>query len=155
MRRNEPGTCNITDAEVDQRLAIVRAAKAQVGRDLTPEELDALIPPVSCRRTRDRLKAAAGRAPQTRPLTPRRTAIMSVERVTAATREAVRTAVCHACGMPFAVDRRGEWKGTHAMVETIGRHDRCAVVLYYHTHCWARRHPLMPRPNGYGQNGRG
>lgn len=59
MRRNEPGSCNATDAEVERRLAIIRAAKARLGRDLTLEELDGLIPPVECRRTRDRQKAAA------------------------------------------------------------------------------------------------
>lgn len=76
---------------------------------------------------------------------------MPVERVTADTVEAVRTAICNACGMPFAVDHRGEWRGTFAMVETIGRHRQAAVVLYYHTHCWARRHPpLTARPNWRG-----
>lgn len=66
---------------------------------------------------------------------------MPVQRVTAEAVPAVRTAVCNACGIGFAVDRHGEWKLTFAMVETIGRHDQADVVLYFHTGCWARRHP--------------
>jgi hypothetical protein len=77
---------------------------------------------------------------------------MPVTRVTAAACEPVRTAACHSCGMPFAVDRRGQWAGCWAIVETIGRYRQNAVVLYYHTYCWARRHPSVPGPGG--RNGR-
>lgn len=47
--------------ELRQRIAAVRAAKdakARAGRrrDLSPDELDKVLPPVDCRRTRDRLE---------------------------------------------------------------------------------------------------
>ena len=47
----------VTDSEVATRLEIVRRLKESVGgRDLTPEELDRVIEPTPCRRTRLRLK---------------------------------------------------------------------------------------------------
>jgi hypothetical protein len=47
--------------EIRRRLALVRAAKREAavrhGREiLTPAELDAILPAVNCRRTRDRLQ---------------------------------------------------------------------------------------------------
>lgn len=46
---------SLPDHEVEQRIAIVRRAKARLARELTDDELDALIPPTPCRRTRLRL----------------------------------------------------------------------------------------------------
>jgi hypothetical protein len=46
--------------EVRQRLELIRRAKNQVGgRGLSNDELDAILPPVDCRRTRDRLSRRA------------------------------------------------------------------------------------------------
>lgn len=51
---------NISDAEIARRLAIIRAAKKRLGRDLTETELDKLIEPVDCLRTRTRLAGKRG-----------------------------------------------------------------------------------------------
>jgi hypothetical protein len=56
----------IPEHEVRRRLAIVQAAKHAVfGRDLSNDELDRLIEPTPCRRTRHRLarKSAGPRGP--------------------------------------------------------------------------------------------
>ncbi len=47
-------------AEVEARRLLVRAAKGPPpGRSLTPAELDAVLPPVDCARTRARLGVAS------------------------------------------------------------------------------------------------
>lgn len=53
-------------ADVEPRLKRVRRLKLRkLARghepDLTPQELDRVLPPVDCRRTRDRLKKQQGR----------------------------------------------------------------------------------------------
>jgi len=52
--------CQATDQEIAARLAIVSAAKARVGRDLTDAELDLLLEPTPCLRTRTRLAKGVG-----------------------------------------------------------------------------------------------
>ena len=52
---------NVPDAEIERRIAIVRQAKIRVGRDLSDDELDALLEPTPCRRTRLRLLRQAMR----------------------------------------------------------------------------------------------
>jgi len=47
-------------AEIGRRVALVRAAKGTPGRHLTSAELDPIIEPVPCRRTRVRLARARG-----------------------------------------------------------------------------------------------
>jgi hypothetical protein len=51
---------SIEDAEIERPLALVRAAKQRLGRDLTDVELDELIEPTPCRRTRLRLRRLQG-----------------------------------------------------------------------------------------------
>ena len=49
----------LSDAEIALRLRLVRAKKEQVGgRGLTDQELDGLIDPVDCKRTRSRVRGA-------------------------------------------------------------------------------------------------
>jgi hypothetical protein len=45
----------VPDEELAQRLEKVRRVKLSLGRDLTDAELDAILPPIDCRRTRQRL----------------------------------------------------------------------------------------------------
>lgn len=48
-----------SDDEIESRIAIIRAAKRAAGsRELTDDELDRLLAPVPCLRTRRRLAAA-------------------------------------------------------------------------------------------------
>jgi hypothetical protein len=62
MRRNQPGSVNATDPEIESNLRIISAAKRIFeGAEIPLEILDRLIPPVPCRRTRYRLKAIAER----------------------------------------------------------------------------------------------
>jgi len=51
--------CQATDEEIAQRLELVRAVKRGVnGRSLTDQELDQLLEPTPCLRTRTRLARA-------------------------------------------------------------------------------------------------
>jgi len=48
-------------AEIARRRDLIRQAKAErLGRGLRPEELDRLVEPVRCRRTRERVVSAEG-----------------------------------------------------------------------------------------------
>jgi len=47
------------DAEIERRIMIISAEKRRLGRDLSALELDRLLPPVDCLRTRLRLAKAA------------------------------------------------------------------------------------------------
>jgi len=51
---------HIPDAEIDKRWAIVRAEKIRLGRNLKDEDLDRILDPVPCKRTRARLARAKG-----------------------------------------------------------------------------------------------
>jgi hypothetical protein len=59
-RRNEPGTTNATEDEIRAAYELIHAAKVALdGAELPLDLLDRLVPPMPCRRTRLRLKAAA------------------------------------------------------------------------------------------------
>ena len=45
---------NPTSIKDHVRIAVLSAFKGEHGRDPSPDELDELLPPVNCRRTRDR-----------------------------------------------------------------------------------------------------
>jgi hypothetical protein len=51
---------SVLDAEIARRLGIISAVKAKLGRDLTDAELDRLIQPTPCRRTRIKLRRKKG-----------------------------------------------------------------------------------------------
>jgi hypothetical protein len=61
-----PGKCGfaeaLTDAEIEVNLKLVRDMKAAAcGRSLTDEELDQVVEPIDCKRTRCRLAGGATR----------------------------------------------------------------------------------------------
>ncbi len=52
----------VPDAEIARRAEMIRRAKIAVGgRDLSDRELDALLPPIECKRTRRRLASTSSR----------------------------------------------------------------------------------------------
>lgn len=53
--------CERKHKQYETRATILREAKRVLARPLLPEELDALLPPVSCYRTRQRAKRAERR----------------------------------------------------------------------------------------------
>ena len=46
---------HVPEAEIERRAKLIMEAKQAVARDLTDAELDAILDPVDCRRTRHRL----------------------------------------------------------------------------------------------------
>jgi hypothetical protein len=121
---------------VDRAIRLIRDAKRKRGfnADLTSEELDRLLPPVNCRRTRDRLR---NKGQRTMDKGPHKNLAASA------------AAACDACGGPARPTKDALYE---AFRQTDGWVFLCATCVPAHRDAY--RAIRVPAPASGGRSGR-